>query len=89
MVPEPIFGSSVNPNSTGEGRLSPPITTGPHPDLFHLPAPLTYVHYFSKTVISDSISFKNRFIYQPIAPCFENLKKTTNAEDHEKQNYSK
>ena len=24
----PIFGRSVNPISTGEGRLSPPITTG-------------------------------------------------------------
>ena len=26
--PPPIFGGSVNPISTGEGRLSPPITTG-------------------------------------------------------------
>ena len=31
----PIFGRSVNP--TGEGRLSPPITTGT-PNVFHLPA---------------------------------------------------
>jgi hypothetical protein len=27
--PPPIFGSSVNPIPTGEGRLSPPITTAP------------------------------------------------------------
>ena len=49
MVPEPggpggplappIFGRSVNPIQTGEGRLSPPITTGT-PNVFHLPAPL-------------------------------------------------
>ena len=35
----PIFGRSVNPISTGEGRLSPPIATGP-PNVFHLPASL-------------------------------------------------
>ena len=28
LVP-PIFGGSVNPVPTGEGRLSPSITTGP------------------------------------------------------------
>ena len=33
----PIFGRSVNPISTGEGRSSPPITTGT-PNVFHLPA---------------------------------------------------
>ena len=33
----PIFGRSVNPILTGEGRLSPPITTGT-PNVFHLPA---------------------------------------------------
>ena len=35
----PIFGRSVNPIPTGEGRLSPPITTGT-PNIFHLPASL-------------------------------------------------
>ena len=37
----PIFGRSVNPIPTGEGRLSPPITTGT-PNVFHLPASLTF-----------------------------------------------
>ena len=36
----PIFGTSVNPIPTGEGRLSPPITTGT-PNVFHLPASLS------------------------------------------------
>ena len=27
VAPPPIFGRSVNPIPTGEGRLSPPITT--------------------------------------------------------------
>ena len=36
----PIFGTSVNPIRTGEGRLSPPITTGPL-NVFHLPASLS------------------------------------------------
>ena len=35
----PIFGRSVNPILTGEGRLSPPITTST-PKVFHLPASL-------------------------------------------------
>ena len=30
----PIFGRSVNPIPTGEGRLSPPITTAPTPQCF-------------------------------------------------------
>ena len=34
-----IFGRSVNPISTKEGRLSPPIATGT-PNVFHLPASL-------------------------------------------------
>ena len=34
-----IFGRSVNPIPIGEGRLSPPITTGT-PNVFHLPASL-------------------------------------------------
>ena len=41
LVPPPIFGRSVNPIPTGEGILSPPITTGT-PHVFHLPASLTY-----------------------------------------------
>ena len=35
----PIFGRSVNPSPAGEGRLSPPITTGT-PNVFHLQASL-------------------------------------------------
>ena len=38
-VAPPIFVRSVNPIRTGEGRLSPPITTGT-PKVFHLPAAL-------------------------------------------------
>jgi hypothetical protein len=38
----PIFGRSVNPIPTWEGRLSPPITTGT-PNFFHLPALLGMV----------------------------------------------
>ena len=38
--PQYIFGRSVNPIPTGEGRLSPPITTGT-PNVFHLPASLS------------------------------------------------
>ena len=37
--PAPIFGRSVKPIPTGEGRLSPPITTGT-PNVFHLPESL-------------------------------------------------
>ena len=39
-LPPPIFGRSVNPITTGEGRLFPPITTGT-PNVFHLPASLS------------------------------------------------
>ena len=35
----PIFDRSVNPISTGEGKLYPSITTGP-PKVFYLPASL-------------------------------------------------
>ena len=38
-----IFGRSVNPIPTREGRLSPPITTGT-PNVFHLPASLRTLH---------------------------------------------
>ena len=37
--PPPMFVRSVNPIPTGEGRLSPPITTDT-PKVFHLPASL-------------------------------------------------
>ena len=39
LPPPPIFGRSVNPIPTGEGRISPPINTGT-PNVFHLPASL-------------------------------------------------
>jgi len=39
LAPPPIFGKSVNPIPSREGRLSPSITTGT-PNVFHLPAPL-------------------------------------------------
>ena len=42
--PLPIFGRSVNPIPTGEGRLSPPITTST-PNVFHLPASLQIIHH--------------------------------------------
>ena len=34
VPPPPIFCRSVNPIRTGEGRLSPPITTAPRPPMF-------------------------------------------------------
>ena len=43
--PRPIFGRSVNPIPTGEGRLSPPITTG---NVFHLPASLQIIPHFKR-----------------------------------------
>ena len=56
MVPEPggpggplappLFGRSVNPIPTGEGRLSLPITTGT-PNVFHLPASLDLILWVS------------------------------------------
>ena len=39
-VAPPIFGRSVNPITTGEGRLSPPIATGTF-NVFHLSASLS------------------------------------------------
>ena len=44
----PIFDRSVNPIRTGEGRLSPPITTGPL-NVFHLPASLDKAEIQVKT----------------------------------------
>ena len=43
----PIFGRSVNPISTGEGRLSPPITAGT-PKVFHLLASLLCIIFHSR-----------------------------------------
>ena len=39
LPPPQIFRRSVNPITTGEGRLSPPITSGT-PKIFHLPTSL-------------------------------------------------
>ena len=47
----PIFDRSVNPIPTGEGRLSPPITTGT-PNVFHLPASL---HMHTRLLLSINI----------------------------------
>ena len=44
----PIFGRSVNPIPTGEGRLYPPITTG-IPNVFHLPASLQLIYQIQKS----------------------------------------
>ena len=45
-----IFGRSVNPISTGEGRLSPPITTGT-PNVFHLPESLSSIPINVRSVV--------------------------------------
>ena len=47
----PIFGRSVNPIWTGEGRLSPPVTTGP-PNVFHLPASLDNIFSYIGAKVS-------------------------------------
>ena len=57
----PIFGRSVNPITTGEGRLSPPITTGAPP--FFSPSGITacvveYKLYNYKVVAKVVVSFK-------------------------------
>ena len=54
MAP-PIFCRSVNPIRTGEGRLSPPITTGT-PNVFHFPASL--IMLLSRT----SIDYQSQMI---------------------------
>ena len=50
----PIFCRSVNPIQTGEGRLSPPITTGPL-NVFHLPASLLNLLPFYQSVDTRDI----------------------------------
>ena len=47
--PPPIFGRSVNPIPTGEGRFSLPITTCT-PNVFHLPASLKSIYHFPNLV---------------------------------------
>ena len=63
----PIFGRSVNPIRIGEGRLSPPITTGPF-NVFHLPASLN-------TYDGEKWS---RNIYFEISPIFYYFRKGKN-----------
>ena len=52
-APPPIFGRSVNPIPTGEGRLSPPITTGT-PNDFHLPASLAQLRSLGSFVVPSN-----------------------------------
>ena len=57
VMPKPaprIFCTSVDPIRTGEGRLSPPITTGT-PNVFHLPAPLNYL--FAYPIMESHATF--------------------------------
>ena len=82
MVPEPggpggplappIFCRSVNPIQTGEGRLSPSITTG-HPNVFHLPAALIQWVLCNQCWISLNIIYNllSIFIIQGIAILFD------------------
>ena len=75
MVPEPggpggplapqIFGRSVNPIPTGEGRLSPTITTGT-PNVFHLPASLNYVLRRIFLYSLSTFDFMHYFLEKPI-----------------------
>jgi hypothetical protein len=62
----PIFGSSVNPISTGEGGLSPPINTG-NPNVFHLLASLkgiiTLLLLFSGEVKLKDLKFVSNFFH--------------------------
>ena len=61
MAPPPIFGRSVNPIPTGEGRLSTLITSGPS-NIFHLPASL-YTR-------SESYYYITSFTHLPIFSIF-------------------
>ena len=67
-APPPIFGGSVNPFEIGEGRLSPPITTGPL-NFFHLPASLIS----SLTVFK--VTSSNTSLLEPHAGFFRLLMK--------------
>ena len=56
LPPPPIFGRSVNPIPTGEGRLFPLITTGT-PNVFHLPASLHRIKSSNNILKLDGITF--------------------------------
>ena len=62
----PIFGRSVNPIPIGEGRLSPPITTGTS-NVLHLPASLEKIKgrlfHLSNTIWVSKI-LKNKLVWQ-------------------------
>ena len=49
--PLTIFGRSVNPVPTGEGRLSPPIPNS-NPNVFHLPASLNSIRFYVLITLS-------------------------------------
>ena len=58
----PIFGRSVNPILTGEGRLSPCITTGT-PNVFHLPASLKLIQIYARKlffILHSTHALQNR-----------------------------
>ena len=77
-----IFGRSVNPISTGEGKLSPSITIGP-PKVFHLQASLLRVCYDTRVSMQtngtyyslkyDIYRFSMASDYDPINSRCENL----------------
>ena len=61
--PRPMFARSFNPIPTGEGRLSPPVTTGT-PKVFHLPASLSDVlttSFHEKRILNSEFSRFHRF----------------------------
>ena len=58
----PIFVRLVNPIGTGEGRLSPPITTGT-PKVFHLPASLKWRILSQPTKIGSGKNKKSLFCF--------------------------
>ena len=51
----PIFGRSVNPIETREGRLSPSKLLLTPPNFFHLPASTTYILRMSKCKVINKI----------------------------------
>ena len=71
----PIFGKSVNPIPTGEGRLFPPNTTGT-PNVFHLPALLHNKDFFDllfffgeKAILEESYEPSLDKLHSPTALC--------------------
>ena len=68
----PIFGRSVNPIRTREGRLSPPITIGPL-NVFHLPASLLKPLWSRKLVDDIYLPFSMSHVkLDPQKPWFIN-----------------